>query len=298
MIMEGFQRASAEAVNLIKDFKKILSIGYSLIMIGLTLSILFACTGDRMKTDKTTLPSIMDVPAGLWQNLSLKKIYFGHQSVGFNIIDGIKDIMKENHQIKLNIIETINPSDLNSPAFTHSPVGRNMNPKSKSDAFAGLINERLGNKVDIAFFKFCYVDIVPETNVSKLFEEYESTMSSLRAKYPRIVFVHFTVPVTTLQSGPKALMKKIIGRPVGGYEDNIKREEFNEKLRKRYAGKEPVFDLAFIESTNEAGSRVTFTHKGKTGYILAFEYTNDGGHLNDRGRKIVAEQLLIFLSKL
>jgi len=33
------------------------------------------------------------------EKLSQKKIYFGHQSVGFNIIDGIKDIMKENPQI-------------------------------------------------------------------------------------------------------------------------------------------------------------------------------------------------------
>jgi len=28
------------------------------------------------------------------------------------------------------------------------------------------------------------------------------------------------------------------------------------------------------------------------------DYTDDGGHLNERGRKIVAEQLLIFLSNL
>ncbi len=47
-------------------------------------------------TAKTTLPSIKGVPAETWQKLSQKKIYFGHQSVGNNIIDGIKDIMKEN----------------------------------------------------------------------------------------------------------------------------------------------------------------------------------------------------------
>lgn len=298
MIVGRFPTASTKEAHLIIDFKKILSISYNLIIIGLTLSILIACTGDKMKTDKTILPSIKDVPARVWQNLSQKKIFFGHQSVGFNIIDGIKDIMKENPQIKLNILETINPSDLNSPAFTHSPVGENMNPKSKSDAFAELMNDGFGDNTDIAFLKFCYIDFALGTNVDELFTTYESTMSLLRTKYPQVVFIHITVPLTTPQRGLKALIKKTIGKPVSGYEENIRREEFNEKLRKHYAGKEPVFDLALIESTTETGSRVTFTHKGKTGYSLAPEYTNDGGHLNERGRKIVAEQLLILLSKL
>ena len=39
-----------------------------------------------------------------------------------------------------------------------------------------------------------------------------------------------------------------------------------------------------------------FTVTGKTYYSLISEYTRDGGHLNERGRKIVAEQLLIFLT--
>ena len=251
-----------------------------------------------MKTDNKTLSSSMDVSESDWQQLSRKNIYFGHQSVGFNIIEGIKDIMKENPHIKLNIVETSDPSNLRGPSFAHFPIGENTNPKSKCDAFTSLMNKGSGNKVDIAFFKFCYIDIHFETNVSELFEEYEITMSSLRAKHPQTVFVHFTVPLTTVQGGPKALIKQILGRPVAGYEDNIKREEFNEKLRKRYTGKEPVFDLALIESTNEKGNRLSFTHQGKIGYILASEYTNDGGHLNERGRKIVAEQLLIFLSNL
>ena len=281
-----------------QDFNKIFSIRYSLIIISLILTILFACTGDKMETSKTTLPSIRNVTASEWQHLSQKKIYFGHQSVGFNIIDGIKDIMKSNPQIKFNIIETTNPVNLNSPALAHAPVGKNMNPKSKCDAFAELMNNGFGNKTDIAFLKFCYIDFALGTNVEELFKTYESTMSFLRTKYPQVVFIHVTVPLTTPQSGLKALIKKTIGKPVAGYEENIRREEFNEKLRKHYAGKEPVFDLALIESTTETGSRATFTFKGETGYNLAPEYTNDGGHLNERGRNIVAEQLLIFLSKL
>lgn len=296
--MKGYKIDSSGKIHLMTDFKKIfLTIGI-LIAIILTLALLLACKGDAMKTNNKTLSSCTDVPESDWQHLSQKNIYFGHQSVGFNIVDGIKDIMKENPHIKLNVIETSDPSNVRGPSFAHFPVGENTNPKSKRDAFTSLMNKGSENKVDIAFFKFCYVDIRHETKIPELFEEYESTMSSLRAKHPQTVFVHFTVPLTTIQSGPIALIKQILGRPVAGYEDNIKREEFNEKLRKRYLGKEPVFDLALIESTNEEGNRLSFTHQGKIGYILASEYTNDGGHLNERGRKIVAEQLLIFLSKL
>lgn len=281
-----------------KEFRKHSPFFNSLIIISIVIILLMGCTGDKMKTENTTLPSIKNVTAGEWQNLSQKKIYFGHQSVGFNIIEGIKDLMKTNPQIKLNIIETINPMDLDSPAFGHSPVGRNMNPESKCNAFTELMNKGFGNKTDIAFFKFCYIDFSPETNVDELFKIYESTISSLQTKHPKVIFVHITVPLTMPQKGLKTRIKKIIGKPVAGYEDNLKREAYNEKLRKHYAGKEPVFDLALVESTTRAGSRTGFNFKGKTGYNLAPEYTDDGGHLNENGRKVVAEQLLIFLSKL
>ena len=48
-----------------------------------------------MPQEKVSLPSIKDVPAEKWQELSQKKIYFGHQSLGNNIITGIQDLMKE-----------------------------------------------------------------------------------------------------------------------------------------------------------------------------------------------------------
>jgi len=277
---------------------KKLSFRYSLIIISIMLTILSGCTGDKMKTEKIVLPEINSVTAEKWQHLSQQKIYFGHQSVGFNIIDGIGDLMKTNPQIKLNIIETKNPADLDAPVFAHSPVGENTNPKSKCEAFAEAMNNGLGEKTDIAFFKFCYIDFFPDTNVEEIFETYKNTISALRSKYPKTIFVHVTTPLTTQQTGIKALIKKIIGKPVAGYADNIIREKFNEKMRGYYKGKEPVFDLALIESTTPAGVRVGFMHKGQTGYTLAPEYTYDGGHLNEKGRKVAAEQLLILLSDL
>ena len=218
--------------------------------------------------------------------------------MGYNVIEGIKDIMKENPQIKLNILKTRKSADFSVPLFGHSDIGKNDNPMSKTDDFVGIIEQELGDKVQIAFFKFCFVDVVSGTDVNRLFDDYRLKLINLRAKHPNVVFIHWTVPLMTVQTGPKAFIKKLIGKSISGYDDNIKREQFNSMLRKEYMGREPFFDLAAIESTSPNGNRLYFTQNGKAGYALAPEYTTDGGHLNTIGRKLVAEQLFILLANI
>ena len=87
-----------------KDFC-MFHIRLSLLLVSLIL-IISCGNGEKMSEKANKLPSIKDVPNSAWKKLSQKKIYFGHQSVGYNIIDGIKDIMKEYPQINLNIVET------------------------------------------------------------------------------------------------------------------------------------------------------------------------------------------------
>jgi hypothetical protein len=226
-----------------------------------------------------------------------KKIYFGHQSVGYNIIDGIKDVMKENPQIKLNIIETTDSAKFNEGIFAHSKVGRNVDPVSKLNDFNAKLENGIGQKADIAALKLCYVDVVADSDVKKIFDDYVPSISQLKMKYPGLTVIHFTVPLTSIQTGIRAWVKKIIGRPIDGIDDNIKRNEFNKMLIEHYESKEPVFDLAAIESTMSDGIRVSFIIDGKHYYFLNPAYTNDGGHLNNYGRKIVAEQFLIFILK-
>jgi hypothetical protein len=261
------------------------------------MSMIISC-GGKMDENKSVFPSIKDVPETSWKKLAEKRIYFSHQSVGYNILDGMRDIMKENPQIILNIVETSNPEDFKAPIFAHSRVGNSEDPKSKCDSFAGFMDQGLGNKADIAFFKFCFVDVTAKTNADQLFTNYKKTMSSLKEKYPQTTFIHMTTPLTVVQTGPKAWVKKIIGRPIGGYYDNIKRDQFNEGLIKEYEDKEPIFDLAKIESTFKDGSRAVFKRDGKVYPRLVPAYTDDGGHLNEMGRGVVAEQLLILLAKL
>ena len=251
-----------------------------------------------MPEQKVTLPSIKDVSASSWENLAKNKIYFGHQSVGNNIINGINDLMREYPQIKLKIVETSDQADFKLGIFAHSRVGENMDPISKISGFENYMKSGIGGKADKAFFKFCYIDINPKTEVEQLFFEYKSTMSQLKLIYPKTEFIHVTIPLKIVQTGPRAWVKKLIGRPIGGYEDNIKRNQFNDLLRQEYREKEPVFDLALAESTFSNGSRESFHHNGNYYYALIPEYSHDGRHLNELGRKKVAEKLLILLANL
>jgi hypothetical protein len=146
--------------------------------------------------------------------------------------------------------------------------------------------------------KLCFVDVRSDSNVKDLFANYRDTARKLKGKYPKVAFVHITVPLTSRQTGAKVWIKKIIGRPIGGYEENVKRNEFNDLLRAEYAGKEPLFDLAAVESTYPGGKRELFTKEGKSYLSLVPLFTDDGGHLNKTGRGIAAEQLLVFLARL
>jgi hypothetical protein len=260
------------------------------------LSVPIACNGGSMNDNVAHYEKLSDVPDVVWQKLSTKKIYFGHQSVGYNILDGVRAVLKENPQIKMAIEETYDPEAYSAGSIAHSQIGYNGNPKSKLDMFAFIAKSGGAEKADILFFKFCYVDFDAETDVKTLFEAYKKTFEQLKSKYPQTTFVHLTVPLTSLQTGPKVWIKKIIGRPVGGTMENIKRHEFNEMLRATYAGKQPLLDIATIESTFPDGRRATFESNGKTYYSLVPAYTHDGGHLNETGRKIVAERLLLALA--
>ncbi len=59
-----------------------------------------------------------------------------------------------------------------------------------------------------------------------------------------------------------------------------------------------MFDLARFESTLVDGRRSSFTKNETIYFSMVKEYSSDGVHLNELGRKIVAEQFLIFLAKL
>jgi hypothetical protein len=261
-----------------------------------------SCGDKNMNTSLLPFESDM-IPAKEWKNLAGKKIYIGHQSVGYNIIDGIKDIMKNNRNITLNIQETADEKDFAKGIFAHSQNGENVRPMSKVESFAKKMGSGLAKRVTMAGFKLCYIDFNKGTNAKEVFGYYKSAMDELRRKYPDVTFVHFTVPLTTeggllgFTGRVKDLVKKIMGRT--GTEQlqalgNIKRGEYNTLLRKEFS-KEPVIDLARFESTYADGKRSSSGVGGVAHDTMVPAYTSDGGHLNEKGRAWVADKMLVQL---
>lgn len=230
--------------------------------------------------------------------LAARRIFFGHQSVGGNIMAGVADLVREQPALALKIVGLDEAGSPTGGFFAHARIGRNEHPATKTDEFARLLDEGLASRVDIAFHKYCYADILENTDAKAVFQHYQQTMTRLRGAYPRVTFVHVTTPLMAVQSGPKALAKKMLGRAPDHYQADFRREQFNELMRREYAGREPLFDLAAIESTAPDGRQETISFQGTNGRTLFAPYTSDGGHLNEMGRRRVAEELLVLLAQL
>lgn len=259
--------------------------------------ILTSCSGeDNVKNTTYYMSSLKNIPQEKWNQLSRQKIYFGHQSVGYNMLDGIEMILNKNQNIKLNIKKGKDLNFFKSPVFAHDNNGSNRDPKAKIDDFCNTMENGLGNAVDIASFKFCYVDIENGSDVKGLFDYYKRRMNEIFLKFPKVKIIHFTVPIKSLQSGPKAMVKKLLGKDIG-IKDNITRQEFNELLLKEYKDK-ALFDLAKAESTYSNGNREYSEKNGKKIYTMIPAYTNDGGHLSKKGKLIIGGEFLMFLANL
>jgi len=224
------------------------------------------------------------------------RFLFAHHSVGNNILDGLRAISQE-AGIELNITEIETTPPTGSSGLAHFSPGRNTQPKTKIDGFAEQITNLPPDFTpEAAFLKFCYIDFAPETDVEEILAYYRNKMEMLKKEHPATTFVHFTVPLTTRPADMKSRVKRLLGLQAWGDASNISRGTFNELLPTTFPG-DPVFDIARLESTRPDGSRTAFTHKGKTYYSLAPEYTDDGGHLNTFGRRMVASAFAVFLAE-
>jgi hypothetical protein len=253
--------------------------------------------GDRsVHAPSEPMRTLKDIPVDQTHRLQAARIFFGHQSVGADIMAGVEDLGKSNAELRLRIVPVQGSSLPAGPFFAHEKIGENGKPALKTDAFAALMEQGFNGKLDIALHKYCFIDIHESTDVDRLFAHYKETLARLHAESPNVTFVHVTTPLTVVQSGWRAAVKRMLGRQPDYYGDNIARERYNELMRHEYAGREPLFDLARIESTRPDGSRETIALGDRAGFALVPAYASDGAHLNAVGRRYVAEQLLVFLA--
>lgn len=209
------------------------------------------------------------------QSIRNLKVYFGHQSVGANILEGLRAIEKESGT---------------GPIVTDSLIGVNGEPIGKCEDFSRRI-AAMTELPDVALMKFCYIDFDQGTDAAKLFSRYAATLDGLQAKYPSVTFVPVTTPLTTMSPAWKRMIKRVLGSTDAASAVNAKRAEFNQLLAQRYAGR-TIFDVARAESTKPDGTRNEFEWNGETAYSMVDAYSSDGGHLNPFGERVLAEQFV------
>lgn len=230
-----------------------------------------------------------------WQRLANERIFFGHQSVGQNLLDGMRDVVASNPNIRLNIVEVKNGSSIDGPGFYHTFIGENGKPASKLAAFRDAMDS-VGES-GTALMKYCYVDVNFQSNPKQMFEDYRRTVNEVRAKHPGIRIVHVTLPLTS-DPGTIRYVAAVVRRLPTSRGLNLIRHQYNEMLRTEYGGKEPIFDLAALESTEPDGTQKLVRYKGERVPVLSNAWTYDGGHLNEAGRRRIAEAFLTTLVSL
>lgn len=268
--------------------------------ISVAWGLLLALTGcqkggqDQMIYLKAQLERLEAIPQEKWDALAGKKIYFGHKSVGQNIIEGLQDILARYPAIKLQIRETADPAAFVQPVFAHSRLGANKFPITKMDGFRKIMESGVGQTADIAFFKLCFVDIDHGTDLEGVFNSYAEAVGQVKARFPGLKLITFTVPLVSEPVGWKSQLRRLLGRMPWYEADHIQRCLYNNLLRKEFG--DSLFDLAAFESRINDTERASITKSGRRYEILHRGYTDDGGHLNSVGRQIVAIELLCYLA--
>lgn len=215
------------------------------------------------------------------------RVFFGHQSVGENLIQGLRCMGN-----RVPIVDTFPNSE--DYGLWHNRLGQNARPESKLQDFADKLKDGTGTWCEMALMKLCYVDITARTDVEQLWKQYEKTMSAIRAQVPKLKLLHVTVPLNRTHTGLKGFLISML-RPQPRMDNNLARERFNNRLRDRYNGL--VFDLARLEATAPDGRLCTVIHQGSRVPSLCSSYTHDGGHLNASGRDHIARAFAQFLEE-
>ena len=220
------------------------------------------------------------------------RAFFGHQSVGHNILDGV---LRNYPNAKIIVYDPLEADHQQNGLF-HRKIGQNGNPRSKVVEFVECLRNS-ATPFDVALMKFCYADIVAETDVKRVFADYQVAIDELSSDIPSTRILHCTVPLRTVRLGIRSIVKRALARPVAAIEDNWRREALNDLIRNTFSRSGRVFDLAALEATSPDGSKCTTRYRSNRIPALDPQYSNDGGHLNSRGQTYVARKFVQMINE-
>lgn len=232
--------------------------------------------GDHSGTASTSVGTVApddDLDTPTLKKVADTRVLFGHRSVGASIVEqGIGAVYAE-HDLPSPVASQQSPNG----TFRDEWLTQTEDPLDKLEDFDAWFRSRgMGDGIDVAAMKLGYLDVGPETDAQRLFEQYVTLMDGLERDYPATRFLHATITMT--QWDPKA---------------NAAIERFNALMRSRYGASGQLVDLAQVLSDCPGGGRVVrTTEEGEPYYTLCDEFSADGGHLNELGATVAAKELL------
>ena len=221
-----------------------------------------------------------------------KRIFFAHQSVGNNIVEGLSLFTAGHNLPSFNISDQLSPS---GPLFYHKLIGQNTKPQSKLDDLLSFMHAHNTAAFDFVIFKLCYIDVDNKCDINTLYTSYNQCFEQLENEFSDTVFIHCTVPVKTEPQGIVNWTRKKLGNISHISYSNMARFKFNQLLRKKYSDNNRLFDIARLESTSLDGKHKSSKTNGVKYDFLLPEYTYDGGHLNTQGSEYIANFLYTML---
>ena len=91
--------------------------------------------------------------------VSRTKVFFGHQSVGMNVLDGVPGVYAAHGMTAPPIGAGRYPAGQDGGFVGHAFIGENEKPLLKIQDFGAKMRSGIGEQVDVAMMKLCYVDI-------------------------------------------------------------------------------------------------------------------------------------------
>lgn len=228
-----------------------------------------------------------EITIGDLAKVSRTKVFFGHQSVGMNVLEAVPGVYTA-HGMAVPTIEQNGTNPVEDSGFIeHAFIGRNELPLDKIRDFEAKMRSGTGRQVEVAMMKLCYVDVTSDTDIDGLFNAYSTAIAALERDFPKVTIVKVTVPLMTDPALRSKLKNRLTGRTQSGPADNLARERLNDVIRREYES-DHVFDLAAVESTAPDGNRITGMYQGQQYHRLYDGYASDSGHLNSEGARIAA----------
>lgn len=228
---------------------------------------------------KTVKGRFADITDSEMELLRGKKILFASRSFGLNMCNGLKALARQDAKydflssyqrydvFKAGGDVSVIPADAFDRAnFVHflATYWPHTKRVDEMDRLMRKAPHHFGKKVDVVIIYF-------HTALPRAFDHYAAKMDALRADFPQVHFIYVT-------AGFMAASRA---------KDNENAHAFSEKVRARYKGRVPVYDLGAILSDDF-----------RSGHAFCPEYSKDpvGVHPNlDAGQTMMAKAFLLIL---